>query len=79
MVIAYQTDRNEFVGICKVVQHIKRGNHSEVELEPQERVGVTVQDFVPTCSEEACPLNGDGFVRSPTGSRAVTVPRAEAM
>jgi hypothetical protein len=42
-VIAHQTDRNELVGVCRVVRPDPGGRHEAVWLEPLLRVGVRVR------------------------------------
>jgi len=43
MILAYQTDRNEFVGICRVAQFRNEHSHRVLYLEPVEAVGVKVR------------------------------------
>lgn len=43
MVIAYQTDRNELVGVTKVDGFHKRGKYLDLYLEPIEEIGVKVR------------------------------------
>src|SRR6266404_1355236 len=43
MIIAYQTDRNELVGVCRMSRFKKDGPFKIVLLEPLENVGVTVR------------------------------------
>lgn len=42
-ILAYQTDRNELVGIAKVVRQRKRGAHSDLILRPVEEVRVKLR------------------------------------
>lgn len=43
MIIAYQTDRNELVGTCRMAGFKKDGLYKIVRLEPLERIGVRVR------------------------------------
>jgi hypothetical protein len=43
MIIAYQTDRNELVGICRMARFKKAGLYKTVHLEPLERIGIKVR------------------------------------
>jgi len=43
MIIAYQTDRNELVGTCRVVRFKNDGPYKIVHLKPLERIGVKVR------------------------------------
>lgn len=43
MVIAYQTDRNELVGVTRVDGFRKRGRHLDLYLEPIEEIGTRVR------------------------------------
>jgi hypothetical protein len=43
MVIAYQTERNELVGLTKVDRFRRRGAHLDLYLEPLEEIGVKVR------------------------------------
>lgn len=42
-IIAYQTDRNELVGIARVVEHKARGRYQDLMLKPVEMIGVKVR------------------------------------
>ncbi|MCC6683392.1 MAG: DUF3883 domain-containing protein [Phycisphaeraceae bacterium] len=43
MVIAYQTERNELVGLAKVDRLRRRGQYLDLYLEPLERIGVKIR------------------------------------
>src|SRR6266849_6583578 len=43
MIIAYQTDRNELVGTCRMVRFKKDGPYKIVHLQPLERIGAKVR------------------------------------
>jgi hypothetical protein len=42
-VLAYQSDRNELVGLLKVAGWRSRGEHKELILKPLRRIGVKVR------------------------------------
>ena len=42
-VLAYQTDRNELVGVAKVVRFRRDGRHLDLYLKPIERIGTKVR------------------------------------
>jgi hypothetical protein len=42
-VLAYQTDRNELVGVARVVRQENRGRYRELILKPLKRIGVRVR------------------------------------
>lgn len=43
MIIAYQTDRNEFVGIAEVVRFKRKDSYRQLILKPLERIGVKIR------------------------------------